>query len=193
MAAPPGFPLRQSVSAFAPVAFWATLEATRKERVHPARGDAWEAGAWNRGDSRAMLPGCRVERAGGDLARLDPREEIRGRCAVGDLRYRPSSCLVSPRGRRALRSHRSDRRIGEARTRSGSGGISRARSQASCPRFFPRPRQEEREGSARYVAWTRNRSFSRSMSFVWILHTRDSERFVSCPISRIGSSSQYFR
>ena len=40
---------------------------------------------------------------------------------------------------------------------------------------------------------TRKRSFRRSIRRAWILHTRDSERSVSCPISRIGSPSQYLR
>lgn len=48
-------------------------------------------------------------------------------------------------------------------------------------------------GANQSPSLARRRSCRRSISFWCIFQTRDSERWMSSPISRIGSSSQYFR
>jgi len=74
------------------------------------------------------------------------------------------------------------------------------RSRASCPRSFstgrpvrPAARPSPAQGATASRSCERKRSLRRSSSLAWILDTRDSERFVSCPISRIERSSQYLR
>lgn len=62
------------------------------------------------------------------------------------------------------------------------GRETRAWSRAPCPRSL---------GQA--VECWRSRSLRRSSSRAWILQTRDSERLISSPISRMGRSSQYLR
>ena len=65
---------------------------------------------------------------------------------------------------------------------------------APCLRSFPRARTgAPATGTPQASAEARRRSCRRSSSFMWILHTRDSLRPSSSPISRSDRSSQYFR
>ena len=80
-------------------------------------------------------------------------------------------------------------RTREAEGASDSHGADDPR-RASDALFFRRGPVRPRYSSA---ALMRSRSLSRSSKRAWILHTRDSERCIDSPISRIERSSQYLR
>ena len=131
---------------------------------------------------------------------------------------RPASCRRIARGSVTASSLITPRSQGQSQALTGSLGGPGVRPRAPVPLPSPgqghqlgstdparerRPRKAVREeghvsrGSARRPystgTSTRKRSLRRSIRRAWILHTRDSERPVSSPISRIGSPSQYFR
>ena len=163
------------------------------------RSDArrWGLGARSWREERCVA--CAV----GTARRVPWKRRRRGRGAVGTLpRARPAragcASRAHPTGRHGdRRGLAAPGRTADPLTCSGS----RAKREGMGPalRAFALFRSPSQRGGRRETARpqasteARRRSCRRSSSFMWILHTRDSLRPSSSPISRSDRSSQYFR
>ena len=180
--------------------------SSRRQDRQIRQGDLWERSRSKLATSWSRRPVTRAGRVGepgspcveemgrpprGDWACRLAKEELRGVRARGDwpgvmrLPAFASLATLAPghgeyRGSAAVRLGLDpSEAAGLRRKRAG------VRGRASGSRFFSSGDQAP--------ASAPSRSERRSRSFWCILHTRDSERCMSAPISRIESSSQYFK
>ena len=158
-----------------------SLERRNEERVR-----VLGSGATQEGEMRRRLRGDRVRRRRQEEMR---RRRVRGDRSVVGVSWRPrpsgrfdrhGECVGLAGARRSpIRSNLTDPRRA-------------MRGHEVAPHalvLFPAARRALGHAST----CARKRSCRRSIRRRWILQTRDSERFISSPISRIEKSSQYFR